>query len=190
MCTSRARRTRARRCICTFPAAARTRSACASTARRAPICCHAATRRSWSSRTTRKCAPRQWRCSPDWATDCYEAGNAHQALEQFVHHPEIALVFSDIMLPGGMLGSQLVQRNCASGGPELKVLMTSGFSESGMHAPGHSRRLGRVAGETLQAGGPGASSPRQAGWKRGEQACSGVKGTCCWRSMTKSISWS
>ena len=60
-----------------------------------------------------------------------EAANGHQALELVAREPGIALVFSDIMLPGGLLGSQLVER---LGGlrPQLKVLMTSGFSESGM----------------------------------------------------------
>ena len=42
---------------------------------------------------------------------------------------DIALVFSDIMLPGGLLGSQLVQKLCERR-PGLKVLLTSAFSES------------------------------------------------------------
>jgi PAS domain S-box-containing protein len=58
-----------------------------------------------------------------------EASNGHQALEQFMQHPEIALVFSDIMLPGGLLGTQLVQK-LAERRPDLKILMTSGFSDS------------------------------------------------------------
>ncbi len=60
-----------------------------------------------------------------------EAANGHQALEQFAQHPEIALVFSDVMLPGGMLGSQLVQK-LRERRTELRILMTSGFSESGI----------------------------------------------------------
>lgn len=60
-----------------------------------------------------------------------EAHNGHAALEQFVRHPEIALVFSDVMLPGGLLGTQLVQK-LREGRPDLRVLMTSGFSESGI----------------------------------------------------------
>jgi DNA-binding NtrC family response regulator len=63
--------------------------------------------------------------------DLSEAGKAHQALEQLTLHPEIAPVFSDIMLPGGMLGSQLEQR-LRELRPEVRVLMTSGFSETGM----------------------------------------------------------
>jgi PAS domain S-box-containing protein len=60
-----------------------------------------------------------------------EASNGRQALEVVAREPDIALVFSDIMLPGGLLGSQLAQR-LSERRPRLKVLMTSGFSESGM----------------------------------------------------------
>jgi CheY-like chemotaxis protein len=58
-----------------------------------------------------------------------EASNGYQALEEFMQHPQIALVFSDIMLPGGLLGTNLAHKlreRC----PGLKVLLTSGFSES------------------------------------------------------------
>src|SRR5690606_24863624 len=36
-----------------------------------------------------------------------QAGTAREALEQFAMYPEIALVFTDVMLPGGVLGTQL-----------------------------------------------------------------------------------
>jgi CheY-like chemotaxis protein len=58
-----------------------------------------------------------------------EASNGHQALEKFMQHPDIALVFSDVMLPGGLLGTSLVTKLCERR-PGLKVLMTTGFSES------------------------------------------------------------
>ena len=64
-----------------------------------------------------------------------EASNGRQALEQFMQHPEIALVFSDVMLPGGLLGPQLVQK-LREHRPSLKVLMTTGFSESGVLSRG------------------------------------------------------
>jgi CheY-like chemotaxis protein len=60
-----------------------------------------------------------------------QACNGHQALERFMEYPDIALVFSDVMLPGGLLGTQLVQK-LSERRPGLKVLMTSGFSESGI----------------------------------------------------------
>jgi PAS domain S-box-containing protein len=58
-----------------------------------------------------------------------EAVNGHQALERFKQHPEIALVFSDVMLPGGMLGASLVTK-LRERRPGLKVLLTTAFSES------------------------------------------------------------
>jgi PAS domain S-box-containing protein len=58
-----------------------------------------------------------------------EAANGHQALEQFMRFPDIALVFTDIMLPGGLLGTQLVEK-LTERRPGLKVLLTSGFSDS------------------------------------------------------------
>ena len=58
-----------------------------------------------------------------------EAGNGHQALEKFIQHPDIALVFSDVMLPGGLLGANLVAR-LRERRPGLKVLLTTGFTES------------------------------------------------------------
>jgi PAS domain S-box-containing protein len=58
-----------------------------------------------------------------------EAANGHQALERFMRHPDIALVFTDIMLPGGLLGTQLVEK-LTERRTGLKVLLTSGFSDS------------------------------------------------------------
>ncbi len=60
-----------------------------------------------------------------------EASNGHHAMEKFMQHPEIELVFSDVMLPGGLLGSQLVGK-LQEHRPDLRILMTSGFSESGI----------------------------------------------------------
>jgi PAS domain S-box-containing protein len=58
-----------------------------------------------------------------------EAANGQQALEMFAANPDIALVFSDVMLPGGMLGTSLAAK-LRERRPELRVLMTTGFSES------------------------------------------------------------
>lgn len=46
-----------------------------------------------------------------------------------MQHPDIALVFSDVMLPGGLLGASLAAK-LRERRPELKVLMTSAFSDS------------------------------------------------------------
>ena len=58
-----------------------------------------------------------------------EAGNGYQALERFMQHTDIALVFSDVMLPGGLPGTSLVNK-LRERRPGLKVLMTSAFSDS------------------------------------------------------------
>lgn len=58
-----------------------------------------------------------------------EAANGHQALERFIQHPDIALVFSDVMLPGGLLGAHLAAK-LRERRPGLKVLLTTGFTES------------------------------------------------------------
>ncbi|HEY5810936.1 MAG TPA: PAS domain-containing protein [Povalibacter sp.] len=60
-----------------------------------------------------------------------EAANGYQALEQFMQHTDIGLVFSDVMLPGGLPGTALVDK-LRERRPDLKVLMTSAFSESSM----------------------------------------------------------
>jgi CheY-like chemotaxis protein len=60
-----------------------------------------------------------------------EAANGHMALEQFMQHTDIALVFSDVMLPGGLPGTSLISK-LRERRPGLKVLMTSAFSESSM----------------------------------------------------------
>lgn len=54
-----------------------------------------------------------------------DAATGPQALQQFMQHPEVALVFSDVMLPGGMLGTQLIHK-LRERRPGLKVLLTSG----------------------------------------------------------------
>jgi PAS domain S-box-containing protein len=58
-----------------------------------------------------------------------EAANGHEALELFAEHADIALVFSDVMLPGGLLGTSMVNK-LRERRPGLKVLLTSGFSDS------------------------------------------------------------
>lgn len=58
-----------------------------------------------------------------------EATNGYHALDQITQHPDVALVFSDVTLPGGLPGIRLVEK-LRQRRPGLKVLMTSAFSES------------------------------------------------------------
>jgi len=54
------------------------------------------------------------------------AANAHEALDQLGEHPEIELLFSDVVMPGGLSGVGLA-RQARQARPDLRVLLTSGF---------------------------------------------------------------
>jgi CheY-like chemotaxis protein len=58
-----------------------------------------------------------------------EAATAQQALEVIRGTTKLHLLFTDVTLPGGIHGPDLARR-AQSLVPELKVLFTSGFSES------------------------------------------------------------
>ncbi|MCP4042382.1 MAG: response regulator, partial [Gammaproteobacteria bacterium] len=61
-----------------------------------------------------------------------------QALEQLAGEPAIAMLFSDVVMPGGMNGYELAERATA-GYPELKVLLTSGFTENAVTRNGQAQ---------------------------------------------------
>lgn len=55
------------------------------------------------------------------------ANSGREALERFEKSNNIHLLFSDVVMPGGMNGYELAERATASQ-PKLKVLLTSGFT--------------------------------------------------------------
>ena len=57
-----------------------------------------------------------------------EASNAAEALERLERHRDIALLFTDVVMPGGMAGDELAQ-HARRKMPGLKVLLTSGYAE-------------------------------------------------------------
>ncbi|WP_429925722.1 PAS domain S-box protein (plasmid) [Agrobacterium vitis] len=57
-----------------------------------------------------------------------EASNAAEALERLELHQDIALLFTDVVMPGGMAGDELAQ-HARRKMPDLKVLLTSGYAE-------------------------------------------------------------
>ncbi len=62
------------------------------------------------------------------------AGNAHEAVE--VIHSEgdsIDLVFSDLVMPGGMNGRELAEEACRII-PGVKICLTSGYSDGTLDA--------------------------------------------------------
>ena len=60
-----------------------------------------------------------------------EADNAHRAMEILTASPQIALLFTDIVMPGGMTGDELAKEARAAK-PSLGVLFASGYSEPGL----------------------------------------------------------
>jgi PAS domain S-box-containing protein len=60
-----------------------------------------------------------------------EAENARMALKILAEHPEIDLLFTDIVMPGGMTGTELA-REAKRLYPKLKILLTSGYTARAM----------------------------------------------------------
>ncbi|SFB24550.1 PAS domain S-box-containing protein [Rhizobium sp. NFR07] len=57
-----------------------------------------------------------------------EAENGVQALAQLERHGDIALLFTDVVMPGGMTGDELANQVRAER-PHVRVLFTSGYAE-------------------------------------------------------------
>ncbi len=57
-----------------------------------------------------------------------EATNGAEALDALSLHPEVDLLFTDIVMPGGMTGDELA-RAARRSRPDIKVLFTSGYAE-------------------------------------------------------------
>lgn len=58
------------------------------------------------------------------------AGSAAEGLECFKQHPEIDLVFSDLILPGGVTGIEMA-KNILAEKPNTLFLMATGYSDKG-----------------------------------------------------------
>ena len=58
-----------------------------------------------------------------------EAADADAALAMLGRHPVVALMFTDVVLPGGVNGAQL-SRLAQERYPDLKVLYTSGYTDN------------------------------------------------------------
>ena len=64
----------------------------------------------------------------DLGYDVIEADNGVAARAEIAARPEIALVFTDMVMPGGMTGLELAQAALAMR-PAVKILFTSGYAE-------------------------------------------------------------
>ena len=60
-----------------------------------------------------------------------EAENAKTALTILAKRPDIDLLFTDIVMPGGMTGTELA-REAKRLYPKLKILLTSGYTARAM----------------------------------------------------------
>jgi signal transduction histidine kinase len=66
------------------------------------------------------------------------ATNGKQALEILAAEPVIDMLFSDVVMPGGINGYELAEQAVASR-PQLKVLLTSGYTEMAVARNGQAR---------------------------------------------------
>jgi signal transduction histidine kinase len=64
-----------------------------------------------------------------------EADNGAAALALLAARPDIAMIFTDIVMPGGMNGDELAEA-ALSTRPDLKVLFTSGYAEPALARQG------------------------------------------------------
>lgn len=60
-----------------------------------------------------------------------EAENGHRALGLLKENTDVALLFTDIVMPGGMTGDELA-KEVRILRPDIAVLFTSGYSEPGL----------------------------------------------------------
>ncbi len=67
----------------------------------------------------------------DFGYDIVEAEDGFQALAKLQEDPDIDLMFSDIVMPGGMNGFDLAQA-ASSMRPELRIVHTSGYPKGAM----------------------------------------------------------
>ncbi len=72
-----------------------------------------------------------------------EADNGATAIAELARRPDVALLFTDMVMPGGMTGLELAQAALAMK-PDVKVLFTSGYAEPAI------ARLGLSAGHWLK----------------------------------------
>ncbi|MEN8171010.1 MAG: bacteriohemerythrin [Pseudomonadota bacterium] len=63
------------------------------------------------------------------------AVDGQEAMEKLAEEPAIDLLFSDVVMPGGMNGYDLAEQAIASR-PEIKVLLTSGYTEKAISRGG------------------------------------------------------
>jgi CheY-like chemotaxis protein len=64
----------------------------------------------------------------DAGYEVVEAAEGKDALTRLEENPDIALLFTDVVMPGGMTGDELANKVRALK-PHVKILFTSGYAE-------------------------------------------------------------
>ena len=77
----------------------------------------------------RTSAPTQQRACAYSATRCLEAPHARAALQILDTHSDVAVIFTDVGLPGGMNGRQLAEE-VRKRKPTVKILFTTGYARN------------------------------------------------------------
>ena len=72
--------------------------------------------------------------------------NGEEALKQLAKDPTIDLLFSDVVMPGGINGYELAEQAAASR-PQLKVLLTSGYTQKALTHNGQARFNANLLGK-------------------------------------------
>lgn len=75
---------------------------------------------------------------------CLEAANGNDALALLDVHPEIALLLTDVGLPGGLSGTQVAEAAWKTRA-ELPVLFITGYAGQGVQTGGEARRTAVMA---------------------------------------------
>ena len=78
-----------------------------------------------------------------------EAADAAGALAILAERDDVDLLFTDIVLPGGMNGVELARRACRPGS-NLKVLYTSGFAQQSLLEQGVALEKARLVGKPFR----------------------------------------
>ena len=87
-----------------------------------------------------------------------EAADGPQAQRILDSDQPIDLLFTDVVMPGGMTGRQLADAARARR-PGLKAVFTSGYTENSDRPPGQARQGRQLSVEAVPPPGPGAQDP-------------------------------
>ena len=73
-----------------------------------------------------------------------EAEDAKSGLAEFMAHPEIDLVFTDIIMPGGISGIEMA-KDILNERPNALILLATGYQEKGNALKAHAAKSENVA---------------------------------------------